>query len=92
MLDNNTLSVACLLLLVLLYIKCNDRKEFFETKPNSHDADKMSDIMLLNKDKFRKMTLAKKIMPWLDAITYEDSRRLIREGNFTKRNILTILG
>lgn len=92
MLDNNVLSVACVLLLVLLWLKCSKNTDGFESKPNRAQADHMAEVMLSNQDKFRTLESAKEFMPWIDAITYEDCRRLIREGNFTKQNILTILG
>jgi hypothetical protein len=92
MVDNNVLAVACLLLLSLLWLKCSKNTDGFESKPSQMQADHMADVMLSNKDEFRTLESAKKFMPWIDAITYEDCRRLIREGNFTKQNILTILG
>lgn len=92
MLDNNTLAVLCILLIVLFYMKCSKNTDGFESKPDAIHAEQMATSMLVNKDKFRTLRSAREYMPWIDAITYEDARRLIREGNFTKQNILLILG
>lgn len=92
MIDNNVLAVGCMLLVMLLYIKCSSNMDGFESKPTPEQANKMAEQMSSNKDKFNSLDRVRRHMPWMDAITYEDSRRLIQNGNFNKQNILDILG
>ncbi len=92
MLDNNVLTALCLFLVSLLFLKWNlNRSESFAAKPTAVEAEYMAETMSANKDKFQKLSDAKEHMPWLDAITFEDSRRLLSDGSFTKQNILKIL-
>ena len=66
--------------------------EGFDSKPSREQALRMAEQMSAHKDKFDSLDGARRHMPWIDAITYEDGRRLIRDGNFNKQNILNILG
>jgi predicted Zn-dependent peptidase len=66
--------------------------EGFIQKPNASDISYMAETMAQNRDKFKNLNTVKQHMPWMDAVTYEDSRQLIRGGNFTKQNIMKILG
>lgn len=92
MIDNNMLAVICILLLVLLWHRCGRTTDGFESKPSAVVAEQMATQMMSSKNKFRDLEKLRQSLPWMDAITYEDGRRLIREGNFTKQNILDILG
>lgn len=86
------LIVCCIAVVYLVWSKCINTTDGFDNKPNAEQMESMSQTMLTHNDKFDRLDKARKYMPWIDAITFEDSRKLIRDGNFTKQNILKILG
>lgn len=90
MLDNEILSIVLVVLLLMLLYKPKNT-DGFDSKPERHQAEHMASQMMDNRERFRSLDNVRRTMPWMDAVTYEDSRRLILGGNFTKQNILGIL-
>jgi hypothetical protein len=84
--------ICCILVLLFLLMNCKNKKDGFDSKPSELQKQKFTDEIIKNRSDFvSDMYSAREKMPWLDAITYEDVRNLIRENNFNKESILNIL-
>lgn len=58
-------------------------------RPNDARREQLVREIIRSKNLFRQATLAetKQILPWIDVITYEDMRHLLRDGKFTEPHI-----
>ena len=84
--------VCCIIILLFLLLRCWNKKDQFASRPTETQKQKFADDILANPVEFQSnMYAVKRKMPWIDAITYEDTRKLIRENNFNKDSILNIL-
>lgn len=83
------LLAGCLVVLGLMLIKCQKRDSF---KPNRQEQEHRADELLKNATHIRDgLSSAKKVMSWIDPITYEDARQLLRKNKYTKSDIMQIL-
>lgn len=95
--DNNSTDILILIAIVaiLLYLYYNTLEEsraYFTGKPTASEKIIYVKQIVSNKLIFDEdLYTAKSIMPWIDAITYEDIRKLIRENNFNEETILSVL-
>jgi hypothetical protein len=82
--------VVCMILVVIL----NIRKECLEIKPSEAAKIKLANSVVNNQHLFSGTTgfkNARNKLPWLDAVTYEDSRLLSRDGKLNINNVSQIL-
>lgn len=89
-----TIIIYVLVILFLFSFYENSRKESLVSKPSNDERDRMSREVMSNRQLFTNkhvMQDARLYMPWMDAITYEDLRKLIRDKKFTLKNIETTL-
>lgn len=84
--------VLLVVLLVLVYCYKKSDRSAFTNKPSELDKQNYTNQILAHKQVFISDFYAvRKIMPWIDAITYEDVRNLIIQNNFNKKSILSVL-
>ena len=79
------------ILLIIVYLeKRNTTSEGLTTKPTDKSVDILSKEVVENKNLFKNSSLsnAKRKLPWVDVIIYEDIRKL---DNFTIENIKKII-
>ncbi len=80
------------ILLIVCYKYRMHNRSLFTNKPTKIEADLYTQQIIRNKNVFdTNLYEAKEKMPWIDAITYEDIRKLIRENNFNNKTILSAL-
>ena len=82
--------VVCMTLVVVLNIK----RECLETKPSEAAKLALANVVIDNQHLFSGTTgfrNARNKLPWLDAVTYEDSRLLSRDGKLNINNVSQIL-
>ena len=86
---SDTLFIVLLIVVVWL---CCKKTEHFTGRLNEKQLNEYTELMLQNKSAvLDSMNACRKEMPWIDAVTYEDARALIREGKFNRENIRSIL-
>jgi len=75
------------ILVYFLFVTC--RKEGLTVKPSSDQIEDFTNKILQNKHVFvgGSLNSARSAMPWVDAVIYEDVRRLVRNGSFTAAGI-----
>jgi hypothetical protein len=89
---SNILYFVCLVILVIVLIRCLNKQEGFEQRPSMVEKEKYVNQLLSHTSTINQgLSTTQVVMPWIDAVTYEDSRTLIREGKFNKQNIMAIL-
>jgi hypothetical protein len=76
-----------------IYYNYSDRiRDNFINKPTEKERIEYAKQIMNNKYTFEEnFYAAKNKMEWIDAITYEDVRKLIRENNFDENSIISIL-
>jgi hypothetical protein len=90
------LFLACLLVVLIMNsngtinIFPRSNTDNFSHKPNSEESEEYTNTILANRGKFASMNTAKAQMPWLDAITYEDIRKLISKDQFDKKHVSSL--
>lgn len=66
------------------------------SRPNVLHRESMASDVLQNKHIFQNdklnITQIRHRMPWMDAVVFEDLRKLVRENKFAKENIYNVLG
>jgi hypothetical protein len=66
---------------VLIWLFAWYRRESFETKPTSKEANAYAEQLVQNVSAIHGgLEQAKKKMSWLDSITYEDARMILKNG------------
>lgn len=69
-----------------------DSVESFESKPSPDQVEQFASEVERHKHLFdRGLYEARSAMPWIDAITYEDIRKLKINGDLNKENVSRIL-
>jgi hypothetical protein len=82
--------VPLLFLLIILAYIVLDKKEYFTNRETL--AEKQADHIIKNTHYFNSdFYTARAGVPWIDAITYEDVRKLKNGGNLNKNNLIDIL-
>jgi hypothetical protein len=87
------LIVAAIIVVVICISKIMNR-ECLTVKPTKSEKTMMANAILTNKSLFINSTgfnKAKRVFSWLDAITYEDMRNLIRSNKFDIPHIINVL-
>ena len=82
--------ILCAFFIYLVYC---DKKEYLTSKPNDEQINKYTTTILKHKNLFTRgnhYSTAKRYMPWLDAVLYEDLRNLSNKNNFTINHIKSI--
>lgn len=80
---------GCLIVLGIMLLRCQKRDGF---KPNKQEQEKRANELILHSSSIKDgLTNAKQAMPWIDPITYEDARKLLRQDNYNKTSIMQIL-
>ena len=80
------------LLLVLLFIHKYRREGILVERPKGAQTNRLVDEILSSRHLFTEsFSVAKKAMPWLDPVIYEDVRRLVMNNNATPQNISKVL-
>lgn len=83
------IGVFVLICIVLMY--CYSKREGLSSRPNDKEKEKYAEELYANQKVFRGgFTEVRRRMPWLDPVTYEDARSLLRNGSFTKQNLMAI--
>jgi hypothetical protein len=83
--SNLGLVIALIVLLIIYKFSCS---EGFNGKPSEEEINKYTKQLITNKPLIETgLSESKSKMPWLDAITYEDARGLIRRDSFTEPNV-----
>jgi uncharacterized membrane protein len=81
-------------IIISILVNLNTR-ECLVSRPNNHQRERMVSDIKLNKHIFEnnKMEVvdARKVMAWMDAITFEDLRTLIHNKEFNNKNIYDTL-
>ena len=95
---NETTTIIILLLLVATLAKQMHRMAYSEhltNRPSGQQKEQMINQVLKAKSIFTnkgtEMPDARHIIPWMDAIVYEDLRLLVRENRFNRQNISRVL-
>lgn len=83
---------------ILIFVIFNKDTECLSSRPSENSRAKMAQQILNNKDMFntgknQRYTLPdiKEKMSWIDAITYEDLRKLSMENKLNMQNIVKVL-
>lgn len=88
--------VACVIVtLILLKVLTNCQRDSLITRPDHATRETMAADVLKNKRIFNSAVDVSDIrhrMPWMDAVIYEDIRKLSQTGKFEKKNIYDVLG
>jgi hypothetical protein len=80
---------GCLVVLGIMLIKCQKHDGF---KPNRQEQEKRANELVSNIKHVKDgLTNAKQVMPWIDPVTYEDVRKLLRQNNYNKSTIMQVL-
>lgn len=83
------LLVGCLIMLCIMLFKCQTRDGF---KPNREEQERRADELIKHSTSIKDGLInARQVMPWIDPITYEDARKLLRQNNYNKSTIMQIL-
>jgi len=78
-----------ILILLLIYVVIN-KKEYFTDRYKQ--AEKNANNIIVNEKFFNNdFYTARSVIPWLDAITYEDVRMLKYGGKLNKNELINIL-
>jgi hypothetical protein len=78
-----------ILLVILIYVIIN-KKEYFTDR--NKQAEKRADTIITNEKFFNSdFYTTRTIIPWIDAITYEDVRRLKHNGKLNKNELVILL-
>jgi len=95
---SDTITVLILLLIVAVLAKYMKRMAYSEhltVRPNGRQKELMVNQVLKEKHLFEngraEIPDIRHIMPWMDAIVYEDLRILSRENKFNKKNVSRVL-
>lgn len=85
--------IVILCIISYIYYNYSDRiRDNFTDKPTEKERIEYAKQIMNNKHTFQEnFYTAKNKMEWMDAITYEDVRKLIRENNFNEKSIISIL-
>lgn len=82
--------VGCLVVLGIMLIKCQNRDGF---KPDRQEQGKRANELMMHSSSIKDgLVNAKQAMPWIDPVTYEDARKLLRQNNYNKPSLMQILG
>lgn len=82
------IAVVCTLYFLWKCLNC----EGLSSAPSAAQREIMTNQMLNNKKLFNtSLDSTKQILPWIDAVVYEDARSLISLDKFNKKNINNIL-
>jgi len=82
-----------IILIILIVVRLLSSREGLTNKPNEKERQQMVESVLQNKNLFGNtsdMLTTRNVLPWMDAISYEDLRKLYRHEKFTKSNINNI--
>jgi predicted type IV restriction endonuclease len=83
-------SILIVLLFIIASMMCKTSEEGLISKPSDRDINIYIVEVIKNKNLFGPhgtFYAARELMPWLDALTYEDMRKLLRENRFTADEI-----
>ena len=83
-------NLLVILILIVIYIKCIYITESFNGKPSYVDINNRVDEIIKYRDSFNNFYYARKKMPWIDAIIYEDVRNKIRYNQFDRDYLVQI--
>ena len=82
--------IPLLFLIIILIYMFLDKKEYFNNREPL--AEKHAATIINNKHYFNNdFYTARAVMPWIDAITYEDVRKLKHGGNLNKETLINLL-
>lgn len=82
--------VYCIFLIIILLYIMLDKKEYFTIRETL--AEKRADEIIKNRQFFNNdFYTARAVMPWIDAITYEDVRHLKHSDNLNKSSLVKLL-
>jgi hypothetical protein len=74
----------------------SSRCEGLVSRPTHKNRERMADVVMKNKYIFTNdqmdVPAIRSIMPWMDAVVFEDLRKLTRENMFELKNIYQVLG
>ncbi len=83
--------IVWVIVLILLWLMCRNN-EGLVNRPNQREKKKYINEMMINKNKFGgTLNSARKTMPWVDVVVYEDARGLLENNKFTEENLSKIL-
>ncbi len=83
--------IIWIIVLILLWIMCS-KNEGLTSRPSHIEKKQYVNEMMINKNKFNgTLNSARKTMPWIDAVVYEDARMLLNDNKFTSVNLFKIL-
>lgn len=92
------MSASLIIGIVIGYLVCvfinYKQTESLTTRPNNEEKNGMISEVMKHADLFRNagnLELARNEMPWMDAIVYEDLRRLMSRNKFNKSDIANVL-
>lgn len=88
------LSFVSVLVIYLVLKILNCGKEGLVNRPNSSERAAMVSVILKNPQLFDmsiNLDDARNVMPWMDAVTFNDIKQLSRTGKFNTNNINSIL-
>lgn len=93
---NFVLYVVVFFILIKFFQTCVCQRDGLVARPNDVKREAMVATILKNKNIFVSDTMdiraIRYYMPWMDAVVYEDIRKLCRSGKFFKKNIYDVLG
>lgn len=96
---NLTITVEHIMLIILLWLsfmiyRKKINAECLVSKPTGVEKEYMASDIINNKNLFisNNMSEVRQILPWMDAITYEDVRKLIRHNDFNTASVVRALG
>jgi hypothetical protein len=72
------------------------RCEGMVSRPTHETRERMTEAVMVNKHIFVNDRMGvpsiRSVMPWMDAVVFEDLRKLTRENRFDQKNIYQVLG
>ena len=80
-----------ILINIMMDLICSNEREFLTARPNDSEKNNMTREIMSNRKIFEDPPISieevRMGIPWMDAIVYEDIRRLVREKKFNDVNI-----